>query len=69
MEISLLEIGAQLMTAFAIFLFTRNATTFLCLGSSPLYHSLCPSSVVVSPKPVHLTSASPRISHQYLVSS
>ena len=65
MDISLLEIGAQLMTAFAIFLFTRNATPFWCFDSSALYHSLCLSSVVF-PKPVYLTSASPRISHRYL---
>ena len=63
MELSLLEIGVQLMTAFAIFLFTRNATSCWCLDSSPLCHGLCPSSVVVSPESVHLTSASPRIPH------
>ena len=69
MEISLLEIGVQLITAVDIFFFTTNTTPFWCLDSSPLYPSLCPSRVVVSPEPVHLTSASPRISHRYLDSS
>ena len=40
-----------------------NATPCWCFESSQQYQILCPSSVVVSPKPVHLTSARPMIFH------
>ena len=37
----------------------------LVFFSSPLYHILSPSSVDVSPSPVHLDSARPTMSHLY----
>ena len=48
---------------------TMTATQCWCLESSLLYHILCPSSVVLSPNPVHLTLASPRMSHWYCFNS
>ena len=69
MEMSLLDTGVQLMTHPETSFLTMNATPFRCCFSSPENHILCPSSVVVSPKPVHLTSHSPMISHRYLSSS
>ena len=47
-------------------LWTRNPTPCSCLSSFPLKKTLCPSSVVVSPKFFHLISQSPRMFHLYL---
>ena len=41
-----------------------NATPYWCFESSPQYQILYPSSVVVSPKSVQLTSTKPRMSHR-----
>lgn len=64
-EITLPEIGEQLMNAPITFFRKRTPTSYSHLVSSPLYQSLWPSSVAVFPKPVHLTSSSPKISHFY----
>ena len=47
----------------------KEYNPILVFGFLSAVHSLCPSSVVVSPKPVHLTSVIPRISHRYMDSS
>ncbi len=66
MVISLLEAGRHPMTVFTMSLWTRNPTPCSCLSSFPLKKTLCPSSVVVSPKFFHLISQSPRMFHLYL---
>ena len=50
MVMSLLETGRHPMTVFTMSLWTRNPTPCSCLSSFPLKRTLCPSSVVVSPK-------------------
>ena len=64
MAMSLLEIGVQLMILATASFHTMNAFQYWSLKSS-LQERSCvpPSSVVVSPNPVHLTSARPRMSH------
>ena len=62
MEMSLMEMGAQLILPTTSFR-TMNTTPYWCF-KSPQYHILCSSFVVVSPNPVHLTSAKPRMSHR-----
>ena len=62
MEMSLLEREVQLMTLSATSSHTGVLTSLQC-------QILCPSSVVVSPSPVHLTSASPRMFHRSCFSS
>ena len=47
-------------------LWTRNPKPRSCLSSLPLKKTLCPSSVVVSPKFFHLISQSPQMFHLYL---
>ena len=66
MVISLLETERHPMTVFTMPLWTRNPMPCLCLSSFPLKKTLCPSSVVVSPKFFHLISQSPRMFHLYL---
>ena len=66
MEMSLLEMGVQLpTTSFP----TMNATTYWCFESSLQYQILCSSSVVISPKPVHLISVRPRMFHEQHLNS
>ena len=59
MEMNLLVMGLQLMILPTTSFCTMNATPYRCFESSPQYQILCPSSVVVSPNPVHLTFARP----------
>ena len=47
----------------------KEYNPILVFGFLSAVHGLCPSSVVVSPKPVHLTSVSRRLSHRYMDSS
>ncbi|KAH3777319.1 hypothetical protein DPMN_178759 [Dreissena polymorpha] len=58
MKMSLLESGMQLITLLTTLYLTMEATPWRCFESSPLNRILCPSSVDVSHKPTHLTSAS-----------
>ena len=44
----------------------KNSTPCSCLSSFPMRTSLCLSSVVVSPKFLHLSSQNPRMFHPYL---
>ena len=60
MEMSLLEMGVQLMI-LPTTSFRPMSATHWCFESFTQYQILCTLSVVVSPNPVHLTSASPRI--------
>ena len=57
MEMSLLEMGVQLIILPTTSFRTMNATPYWCFESSPQYQVTFPSSVVVSPNPVNLTSA------------
>ena len=66
MVMILLETGCQLITEFVVSLCTMMATPSSCLSCSPLYHILCPSSVVASPKFNHLTSLIPNTFQEYL---
>ena len=66
MVMCLLETGWHPMTVFMMSLWTRNPTPYLFLSSFPLKKTLCPSSVVVSPKFFYLISQSPRMFHLYL---
>ena len=66
MVMSLLETGRHPMTVFMMSLWTRNPTPCSYLSSFPLKKTLCPSSVVVSPKFFYLISQSPKIFHLYL---
>ena len=66
MVMILLETGCQLITEFVVSLCTIMATPSSCLSCSPLYHILCPSSVVASPKFNHLTSLIPSTFQEYL---
>ena len=61
--------GVHLMTLPTTSFRTMNATPFCCFKSSPACHVLCPASVVVSPNPVHLTSARPRMFHRQCFNS
>ena len=63
MDVSLLEMAVQLMTQPLDSFRTMSATPYWCFESSPQYQILCPSSVVVSPKPAHVTSTRSRMSH------
>ena len=69
MVMILLETGCQLITEFVVSLCTMMATPSSCLSCSPLYHILCPSSVVASPKFNHLTSLIPNTFQEYLLIS
>ena len=62
MEMSLLEMGVQLMILPTTSFLTMNVTPYRCFKSSPQYQILCPLSVVVSSNCIHLTSARPRMS-------
>ncbi|KAH3694629.1 hypothetical protein DPMN_082069 [Dreissena polymorpha] len=64
MEMSLLETGQQLITLFTTSFLTMKVTLWRCIESSSLNHILCPSSVDVSPNPIHLISASPMMSQR-----
>ena len=50
MVMSLLKTGQHCMTVFTMCLWTRNPAPSPCLSSLPLKKTLCPSSVIVSPK-------------------
>ena len=63
MVMSLLETGWHPMTVFTTSLWTRNPTPCLWLSSFQLEKTLCPFSVVVSPKFFNLISQSPRMFH------
>ena len=65
MEMSLPDMRVQLMILPATSFRTMHATPHRCFESSPQYQILRLSSVVVSPKPVHLTSATSRMSHRW----
>ena len=58
-DIIVLFTGAQPITQSVISCLTIKATPCWCFSLSPLYHILWPSSVDVSPSPVHLVSARP----------
>ena len=64
-EIILLFIGVLPIMQSVISFLTINATPFWCLSISHMYYILWPSSVDVSPSPVHLVSARPTMSHFY----
>ena len=64
-DIILLFTGIQLIMQCVISILTIKATPCWCFSLSPLYHILWPSSVDVSPSPVHLVSARPTMSHLY----
>ena len=64
-----LDIGLHSITDFAMSLWTRKPAPFSWYLPSPLYRNVCPSFLVVSPIPVHLTSSSPSIDHLYLLIS
>lgn len=63
MAISLFEMGEKLRTARATSSRTRNLPPYACLDSSPLNHSLWPSSRTVSPNLVRRTFTSPTLRH------
>ena len=69
-EVSLPEMGVQQITLPTTSFRMMNSTPYWCFQSPPQYQILCPSSVVVFPNPVQVTSARPRMpramrSHQY----
>ena len=66
MMMSLLETGRHPMTVSMMSLWKRNPMPCSYLSSFPWKKTLCPSSVVVSPKFFHLISQSPRLFHLYL---
>ena len=57
-QISLLKIGVLLKMPPTTYFHIMNVIPYWCFKSSPQYQILCPSSMVVSPKPVHLTTVS-----------
>ena len=66
MVMSLLGTARHPMTLFTMSLWTRRPLPCSCLSSFLLKKTLCPSSVVVSPKFFNLISQSPRMFHLYL---
>ena len=64
-DIILLFIGVQPIMQSVISFFTIKATPCWCFSISQLYYILWPSSVDVSPSPVHLVSARPTMPHMY----
>ena len=60
------DTGLHPITDGKVFLWTRKATPFSLFFSSPVYHTLCPSSMYISPTPGHLTSPMPKMFYLYL---
>ena len=53
MEMSLLEMGVQLMILLTTSFHTMNATPYCCFKFSLQYQILCPSTMIVCLNPLH----------------
>ena len=65
MEKSLLETGVQLMIFLTTSFRTMNATPSGCFQTFSTVQDLVPLIRSISPRPVHLTSARPKMSHRW----